>query len=433
MRRYAPATCRTVFRSFDPRTIIGLLFVLLLVVACDSAGSGAAWAGTTETLPNGAVRVTNPAEALWNADNAWQLERELVIGRTEGAGADVFASVSALAVDGAGNIYVLDRQTNDLRIFDSTGAHVRSVGRAGEGPGEYRAANGLAWISVDSLVVVDQRGNRYSVLDRNGDHVRSVPRQLSFFGWVFNGNIDGDVIYEVSGVGRGDDRVPALLGTRLRGDSLQTGEVSDAAGTRTDIGQFPVDTVLLARPAGPLYQAYTVQNERGGMSMGVPFAGRPYYYLDGNGGIWFGHGGATHLYHTTLQGDTLAEIILATEPTPVTQDEIDEWLGESMVAEFKSRGGKLDVSRIPSTKPYFDGITIGERGFIWLTVPTPPMQTLFVVLDQDGRYLGQLRIDGTAREQYVPPIVRNDHLYFIGRDDLDVQRVYVYRVIGANR
>jgi hypothetical protein len=28
----------------------------------------------------------------------------------------------------------------------------------------------------------------------------------------------------------------------------------------------------------------------------------------------------------------------------------------------------------------------------------------------------------------VSPVVRNGRLYFIGRDDLDVQRVYVHRI-----
>jgi hypothetical protein len=53
------------------------------------------------------------------------------------------------------------------------------------------------------------------------------------------------------------------------------------------------------------------------------------------------------------------------------------------------------------------------------------------VLDPDGRYLGHLDVDGIALETYVRPVVRNDRLYFVGRDDLDVQRVYVYRIVGS--
>ena len=35
---------------------------------------------------------------------------------------------------------------------------------------------------------------------------------------------------------------------------------------------------------------------------------------------------------------------------------------------------------------------------------------------------------GVKREWYIPPVVRNDRLYLIGRDELGVQRVLVFRV-----
>jgi hypothetical protein len=406
--------------------------LLFLCNACSGTDESTRWAGTIETLPNGAIRVTNPPDGLWEDDNAWQLEQELVLGQTDGEGAAVFASISGLAVDGSGRIHVLDRQANELRIFDGEGTHIRTVGRAGRGPGEYSTANGLAWFSEDSLLVVDQEGNRYSILDRRGDYIRSVRRRLSFFGWVFRGGIDGGRIYELSSVGADEDRL-ALLGTRLTGDSLETSMAVTAADDGTD-GRpgFGVDTLLLARPDGPLYEAFSIRTERGGMVIGVPFAGAPQYYLDGNGGVWHGHGGTPRLYHSTFPGDTLTEIILQTEAATVTPEEIEEWEAQPALERFRTLGGKLDISRIPAMKPYFDGITIDPEGYIWLTVPGAPQRAVFAVLDPDGRYLGQLQLPGVARDAYVPTITRNDRLYFVGSDELDVQRVYVYR-IGKSR
>jgi hypothetical protein len=191
------------------------LVVVLLMAGCGADADGP-WNGSIETLPNGAVRVTNPAEGIWEVDAGWRLVPELVLGTVDGPEQTVFASVSGIEVDDSGRIYVLDRQANELRIFLADGTHVRSVGRSGAGPGEYAAANGLRWISQDTLVLVDQRGNRYSILTSEGEYVRSVPRALGFYGWSFNGGYRRDTLYEFTTVGREDAARPALLGTSLR-------------------------------------------------------------------------------------------------------------------------------------------------------------------------------------------------------------------------
>jgi len=419
-------------RTLSIRVTARLLALPGLLAACGAGDAVDRWSGTIETLENGAVRVTNPKDGLWSSGDAWQLMEDLVLGRTEGDGADVFASISAIEVDPSGNIYVLDRQANELRIFDASGRHVRSVGRSGEGPGEYSAANGLAWLADDTLVIVDQRGNRYSLLSLDGEYVRSVLRRLSFFGWVFSGGIDGEHIHEVSAAGPEDARRPVLLGTRLRGGEADLADAVQSAAAATESApRFTADTVPLPMSDAPLYESFSVRTASAGMVMSVPFSGSPEYHLDGAGGLWHGHGSLPRLYHSTLQGDTLTEIVFGHDPFPVAPEEVAEWEAQPGIERFRSLGGKLDMSRIPTAKPYFDGIATDARGNIWLTVPAAPPTPTFAVFDPDGRYLGQLQVSGMERELYVSHVVRNDRLYFVGRDELDVQRVYVYRIERA--
>ena len=47
-----------------------------------------------------------------------------------------FGRVADLAVDGAGNAYVLDDRTNRVLVFAESGDHLRTFGRSGRGPGE---------------------------------------------------------------------------------------------------------------------------------------------------------------------------------------------------------------------------------------------------------------------------------------------------------
>lgn len=414
-------------------SVCAALVAVPVLAACSRDTDAGTWAGTVETLANGASRVTNPAEGVWRAGEGWRLEEDLVLGEMEGSGAATFGSISGLQADAEGGIYVLDRQANELRIFDRAGTHVRSVGRTGEGPGEYTTANGLEWLSEDTLLVVDQEGNRYSILDRDGEYVRSVRRALGFFGWVFRGGIDGDRVYEASSIraGMDDEGEPALLGTRLSEQAVGAGVAASEANVSENEMPAAMDTILLPRSDSPLYEAFSIRTDRGGMVMGVPFTGAPHYRLDGDGGLWHGHGGAPRLYHSTFAGDTLTEIILGTSPEPVLAEEIAEWEAGPGVDRFKQLGGKLDLNRIPETKPYFDGMTLDAEGNLWLTVPAAPDRAVFAVLDPDGRYLGRLAIDGVSRDEYLTPVVKSDRLYFVGRDEFDVPHVYVYRILKS--
>ncbi len=47
--------------------------------------------------------------------------------------AEPFLNVSSLALDEDGNVYVLDQVARNIRVSDSTGAPVRTIGREGAG------------------------------------------------------------------------------------------------------------------------------------------------------------------------------------------------------------------------------------------------------------------------------------------------------------
>ena len=95
--------------------------------------------------------------------------------------------------------------------------------------------------------------------------------------------------------------------------------------------------------------------------------------------------------------------------------------------QFRDMGGKLDMGRIPSTKPHFERFYADPEGFLWVSIPSVPNETVFGVFDQDGRFLGKLRLPGIRADPWVPPVVRNGRVYFSGRDDLGVPRVFRYK------
>lgn len=85
-----------------------------------------------------------------------------------------FAQIVSAGFLRDGSIFVGDVQAAKVLLFDSAGRFVRSVGRAGAGPGEFQ---NMLWVrpyGADSIATYDAAQRRVSILDRTGRFVRSV-------------------------------------------------------------------------------------------------------------------------------------------------------------------------------------------------------------------------------------------------------------------
>lgn len=137
LRRPSPLSAR----------ILPALFAAVAAGACGSERSPDASSArvTVDTVAD-TVIVTNRPPA--DGPPSLALVEELAIGSLDGE--VTFGEILHLAPDGGGGVYVFDRQGPLLRRFGPDGAVADTLGRAGEGPGEYgRLGLGL---------VVDERG-----------------------------------------------------------------------------------------------------------------------------------------------------------------------------------------------------------------------------------------------------------------------------------
>ena len=76
--------------------------------------------------------------------------------------------------DGAGNLYVLDTQASRVVVIDPEGGLVRTVGRKGEGPGEFNLVSQF-WVWRDGGFVVQDMGHgAYQVFGLTGEFERFV-------------------------------------------------------------------------------------------------------------------------------------------------------------------------------------------------------------------------------------------------------------------
>jgi hypothetical protein len=72
---------------------------------------------------------------------------------------------SSVVVDRRGRFYMVANYPTRVAVFDSTGAYLQSVGRGGDGPGEYRGIGTIVPFAGDSLLVLDNMQSRATILD----------------------------------------------------------------------------------------------------------------------------------------------------------------------------------------------------------------------------------------------------------------------------
>jgi hypothetical protein len=70
--------------------------------------------------------------------------------------------------------YYSDLLRHDVAVFDSAGTFLRTIGRDGAGPGEFRQAVPLL-VDTDTLYVFDRPNGRYSVITTRDSIARIVP------------------------------------------------------------------------------------------------------------------------------------------------------------------------------------------------------------------------------------------------------------------
>jgi DNA-binding beta-propeller fold protein YncE len=78
-----------------------------------------------------------------------------------------------------GDVYVAESHTNvedpnlvgRISVFDRNGKFLRTIGKTGTGPGEFRTPHALVWDSQGRLIVGDRHNHRVQILTKDGKYV----------------------------------------------------------------------------------------------------------------------------------------------------------------------------------------------------------------------------------------------------------------------
>jgi hypothetical protein len=401
-----------------------VLLALPLIAACAGAGESS-WAGTV-TDSAGIAIVQNPEQGAWGAGKGWTVQEELSIGEMAGDANYQFGQIAGVDVDDAGNVYVLDQQGQDVRVYDSSGKFVRTIGKAGSGPGEL-GTNSAGLEVMDNQVYVADLGNQ----------------RLSRFSLEGEALGDTHIDFAQAIPARWDEMPAGRLVAQLRHiqftgpDVAPTGDAIRAVNADGTFG----DTVGML-PAG---ETITMT---GGQPQIKMFSPEPIWDADPTGVLVTGRNNEFRLEERDASGAVKRIITKSAAPKPVTDR--DKRVIRNAIRELAAKQAPgappaaldayVNSIQFADNFPLFASLAFGPGGSIWAqrvhsgeeiasgeegTFDAQDLgSTDWDVFDAEGRYLGVVTFPG----RYQPVRVVGDRFYGVARDDLDVQTVKVYRV-----
>ena len=348
---------------------------VLICVLTVCAPSETGWQGKIENRGRVTV-VHNPKIPLYPGP-VLELAEDLTIGEGEAEDQRMFHDIRTLDVDQEGNIYVLDEGAADIKVFNQSGEHLRTIGRQGQGPGEFAFPISVLVTPQAELLVHDMNQRSLKVLDREGNFLRqlSIADKFQFSGPRF------------------------LPEGGMVGSYLVPAQQPFAELVLFDSGLKPVRTLISKPVEPPPVLHYFAGNSMSGLRWNINERGEI---------IWGDFLESDYTLHVSNKGgDHIRTIEREYDAIRITESS-RQILLHTMFGD-NPPPSQWDV-RFPDHYPPFSGISCDDSGHVFVKTYKQiekEITEVYDVFDAEGRYMAQATFP-------VPLMVmKNNFLYTI--------------------
>ncbi|MGD2152285.1 MAG: hypothetical protein PVG79_03400 [Gemmatimonadales bacterium] len=388
--------------------------IAIAAAGCAEPGSDASFAvrdsAGIEILESRAP--SSDAAATWWVDEAPLLE----IGLEDGPAEYQFSQVEGALRLPDGRVVVADGGSRQIRFFNADGRFQSASGRRGGAPGEYREIIGLGYGPGDSIWVFDYGNRRFTVLTVDGE----VARTLTLDPTLSN----------VTAVGRLADGwfVVREFWSSARGDAaaIPLGLVRDPAA----VARYAADGARMDTIGLFLGREIYVSTEDGRGVMSTPLFAHITSAAVHVNDIFIGDQEDFEVGVYTADGTLRRIIRLTGVDLRVTRDDIERAIERRLARVSAERRtmmrAQLDAMDIPETRPAYSRLLVDSESALWVGdyAPYPEDPVLWRVFDADGRLVTVLEVP----ERFRVFDVGADWILGVWRDDLDVERIRLYRL-----
>jgi hypothetical protein len=312
-----------------------------------------------------------------------------------------------------GSVVLFDSEKRQFAVVDSTGKHLRTVGRLGKGPGEFDHVAGYVFTDGDSLIVMES-GGRVTVLRPDGTVARIYSLSL-------RSGISTATLLAVLG----DDRlVVAIDGPSIPPRAGEPGlNLRSAHLLLVRPGSSSEDT-LLTTYSSEMF----VRNSKGRNGevfyMGTPYLfGRKLLRVGDPSTLYIGDGATFEIRQLSADGRTRRLIRLASPPREFTarmNEHLDETLNE---LDLRDRS----VFPHPKVVPAFEKLLLDPDRRLWVQEFLAPgdAQITWRIFGAAGELIGTLvvppNLDIRGAGRGTVTALRKD------RDGMEELVIYRYR------
>ncbi|MFH1763334.1 MAG: 6-bladed beta-propeller [Gemmatimonadota bacterium] len=394
-----------------------VLTFILFSIASACADEGSRWTGTVSDSA-GVTIVSNSNAGLWAPGEELVLEEELRIGTAEGDPLYQFGDVQGIGVDSHDRIFVFDGLAQHIQVYTPDGVHQQTIGRRGEGPGEFRAGAGPLIGPGDTILVYD----------RSGRFVRFAPDGLTAGGVRANPQEGVPVSFKATGSGLLAERIRLRVGGAPTGEDAIILLRTDGSVTDT-LRIFPSEQL----PNRAFYQLFAPRQPWDVTSDTVLLVGaRDEYRIASYSGREL-----TRIVRKTVEGRTVTDedkeavnnALRAFLSTPETPPEMIE----QAIRRYDYSG----------PLPVFEALFAGPKNTIWVQHFQAPSDFVeggfgafdprrhfgapaWDVFDADGRFLGVV----TMPRGFHPRAFQGSKIYGVWYNEYDVSFVVRLGIVG---
>lgn len=350
-----------------------LLFFAVFIQIISSGNQNVEWKGKIET-ENGVKVIKNPSEPLYG-EIELEIEEDLVLG-SEKDDNYLFYRVWDIAVNDRGDIYVLDSGKYRIQKYDNDGRYLQTIGRQGQGPGEFERPVGL---------YRDKKGNIYvlgfpkiHLFNPNGEFVKSLVPQGFVTDFVPDGK--GNII-----------TTSYVRADRIRNFGVLVmnpdGEISKK------IAEFPGIPVI-----------------KGGWTLAHDYTPLLRIAAVGDKGFVYGYPLEYKLYRTNWSGKNIL-IVEKDEPyQALSRGERDKIINERLERVKWPKNIVEEALNLPKHRPFFNGILVDDEERIFVkkrkSILDESKEEEFDIFSPEGLYLYSTKIS------FTPMTIKAGYLYY---------------------
>ena len=388
---------------------------VLAISGCRDAGGEPA--ARAEAWDSAGIRIVRSAAAASDAPLPWSVSERPSLEIGGGEGAQALFQVAGAARLAGGGVVVANAGSHELRMYDADGKHLRSIGREGGGPGEFR---NLAWAGVlpgDTIAAWDAGLARLSFFTPDGRFVRAVTpsRPLGLFPQAI-GLLPDRSLVTTAGM------TPKAMGASGVWRDSTALLVIAPDGSRADtLGRFPRSEQYVKVGGSVGFFAHT-----------LPFAREIRVALAG-GRVLLSTAEAYEIAEHAPGGEVRRIVRIDRAPVEVTPEDVEEYR-ENLVtlgappAMREAQRALLDEMPFPRTMPALTDLKTDPLGYAWIEEPRQagdPGGRTWRVLGPDGRARGTVRL---PRDLAVREIGRDYVLgTALGEDGTERVRLHLLR------